>query len=163
MKKWMTLLLTGLLMFGLAACGQTDEGGAAGSDPASIGEILLGEFLEKAEAGQTGEELANALVSSDVIEFEGAVMPVEPGFLNGFDSEITDFSEGWMFGPMIGSIPFVGYVFQLDEGADADAFVENLKAHGDLRWNVCTQADEMVCTNSGNTVFFVMCPISFEE
>ena len=68
-----------------------------------------------------------------------------------------------MFSPMIGTIPFVGYVFVLEEGADVDAFMTTLKDNGDLRWNICTEAEEMVVDHVENRVFFVMSPKSFEE
>ena len=63
---------------------------------------------------------------------------------------------------MIGTIPFMGYIFQLADGADVAAFMKTLKDNANLRWNICTSADEMVCDNVGNTVFFLMCPTSFE-
>ena len=67
-----------------------------------------------------------------------------------------------MFAPMIGSIPFVGYVFTLEEGADAAAFMQTLTDNADPRWNVCVEADETVVENADNMVFFVMCPAQFE-
>ena len=90
-------------------------------------------------------------------------MPVEEGFLNGFDNEIHGFSEGAMFSPMVGTIPFVGYVFTLPADADVDAFMNTLKENANLRWNICTTAEEMVTDAVGQTVFFVMCPAEFEE
>ena len=91
-------------------------------------------------------------------------MPVEPGLLSGFDNaEITGFKEGVMFGPAIGSIAFVGYVFELEEGTDAEAFKTTLKDNANLRWNICVAAEEMVVESEGNKVFFVMCPASFDE
>ena len=92
-----------------------------------------------------------------------ASMPVEEGFLNGFDNEIKGFKEGVMFGPAIGTIPFVGYIFTVADGGDVDAFVKTLGDNANLRWNICTEAEEMICEAVGNTVFFVMCPTSFEE
>lgn len=91
-------------------------------------------------------------------------MPVEEGLLNGFgNTEVTGFSEGVMFAPMIGSIPFVGYVFTLEEGADAETFMQSLKDSADLNWNICTAADEMTVEQSGNKVFFLMSPLNFSE
>ena len=84
--------------------------------------------------------------------------PVEEGFLAGFgNTEIKGFKEGAMFAPVIGSVPFVGYVFFLEDNADASAFISTLKANADLRWNICVEAEEMVAGNVGNKVFFVMC------
>jgi hypothetical protein len=91
-------------------------------------------------------------------------MEVEPGLLNGFDNaEITGFEEGVLFAPMIGSIPFVGYVFTLADDADVDAFETTLKDNANLAWNICTEADEMVVDHVGSEVFFVMCPASLDE
>ena len=41
--------------------------------------------------------------------------------------------------------------------------IENLEKNADKRWNICTEADEMVVSAEGNTVFFVMSPSKFEE
>lgn len=91
-------------------------------------------------------------------------MEIEPGYLTGFDNtEITGFKEGAVFMPMIGTIPFVGYVFTLENAADAPAFISKLKSAANLRWNICTSADEMVAGSAGNKVFFVMCPTEFAE
>lgn len=110
------------------------------------------------------ESVAAALIENEeLIPFAGAYMEVEPGFLNGFTEEIDGFEDGATFGPMIGSIPFVGYIFQVPDGDDVNAFMENLKSKADLRWNICTQADEMVCEAIGNTVFFVMAPATFDD
>ena len=67
-----------------------------------------------------------------------------------------------MFAPMIGTIPFVGYVFTLDEGADVDAFMQVLSDNADPRWNICTEAEETVIESADSMVFFVMCPAQFE-
>ena len=90
--------------------------------------------------------------------------PIEAGLLMGFDNaEITGFQEGVMFGPMMGTIPFVGYIFVLEDGADVDGFVQTLEDNANLRWNICTEAEEMVAEADGNHVFFLMCPKNFEE
>ena len=91
-------------------------------------------------------------------------MEVEPGLLQGFDNaEIKGFKEGAVFMPMIGTIPFIGYVFTLEDGTDASSFISKLKSNANLRWNICTTADEMVAGSVGNKVFFVMCPTEFAE
>ena len=138
---------------------------APAADGETLGTILKNDFIARAEADSSisAEEMANAIISNPVIQFGPATMPVEPGFLMGFDNaEITGFSEGVMFAPMIGSIPFVGYVFILEDGADVQAFVDTLNANANPRWNICVTADETVSANVGNMVFFVMCPASIE-
>ena len=90
-------------------------------------------------------------------------MPVEEGLLTGFgNTEVIGFQEGIMFAPMIGSIPFVGYVFTLEEGTDIDSFVGLLEENADPRWNICTEAEETIVEPSDNMVFFLMCPSQFE-
>jgi len=110
------------------------------------------------------EAIANAILGCDLLassEMALMAMPVEGGFLMGFDNyEVYDFAEGAMFAPMIGSIPFIGYVFVLEDGADAAAFAQSLMDNANLRWNICVTAEEMVADTYGNTVFFLMCPAS---
>ncbi|MBQ3224587.1 MAG: hypothetical protein IJB42_02655 [Oscillospiraceae bacterium] len=94
----------------------------------------------------------------------GGVVPVEEGLLTGFDNtEIRGFSSGYMFAPAIGTIPFVGYVFELPDASGADAFVSTLKGAANPRWNICTEAEQTIVEKSGNKVFFLMCPKAFEE
>lgn len=176
MKKLFSILIAATLLLSLCACGssapaateppvhETPTPSAVPSEtPAgeSMGQALLQDFTDRvnAEPDIGAEELAKALLENPVIEFSGDALPVEPGLLTGFgNTEITGFAQGAMFAPMIGTIPFVGYVFVLDEGADAEAFVQTLKDNADPRWNICTEADETIAEHVGNTVFFVMCP-----
>lgn len=130
--------------------------------PQSPAKILLQDFKTRVNGGEKNiETLAANLIQNSVIPFMGGSVPVEPGFLNGFSSEITGFSKGVMFGPNIGTIPFIGYLFEVD--TDVNAFIQTLKDNADLRWNICTSADEMVVDSIGNTVFFLMAPAQFEE
>jgi len=125
----------------------------------SLSKSLTNVFLANAGGSATG--IAEAVMAD--LPFAGMVMPVEPGLLMGFgNTEITGFSQGVMFGPSISSIPFLGYVFQLDGSVDGSAFCQTLKSNADLRWNVCTAAEEMVAVQSGSYVFFLMCPTSLE-
>lgn len=144
--------------------GTTENNAAANGE--TLGTTLAADFVTQVTANEnaTALEIAEAVLTNENIAFAGATMEVEPGLLNGFgNAEITGFSEGAMFGPMIGTIPFIGYIFTLEDGTDVEAFKENLKINGDLRWNICTEADEMVVESAGNKVFFVMCPSSMQE
>ena len=144
--------------------GTTENNAAANGE--TLGTTLAADFVTQVTANEnaTALEIAEAVLTNENIAFAGATMEVEPGLLNGFgNAEITGFSEGAMFGPMIGTIPFIGYIFTLEDGTDVEAFKENLKTNGDLRWNICTEADEMVVEGAGNKVFFVMCPSSMQE
>ncbi len=145
-----------------------DENSEAGngSDVAdgTLGEILLADFTERAaNETATAQEIADGLMTNPAILFGPITMPVEQGLLTGFgNTEITGFKEGVTFAPMIGSIAFVGYVFDLEEDTDAAAFMQTLKDNADPRWNICVEAEETVCEQVGNKVFFVMCPKSLE-
>ncbi len=139
-----------------------DNGGAVADG--TLGEILLADFTERAaNEAATAQEIADGLMTNPAILFGPMTMPVEQGLLTGFgNTEITGFKEGVTFAPMIGSIAFVGYVFDLEEGTDAAAFMQTLKDNADPRWNICVEAEETVCEQVGNKVFFVMCPKSLE-
>lgn len=140
-----------------------DENAVSGD---TVGAMLAEEFHAlKAEKPEiSAQEMADAILANPMIQFGGATMEVEPGLLTGFgNAEITGFSNGVMFAPMIGSIPFVGYVFTLEDGVDAAAFMQTLTDNADPRWNICVEADETVVENADNMVFFVMCPSQFEE
>ena len=148
---------------------ETEENNAEGDESAvsgeTVGYMLVQEFhaLKAENAEITAQEMADAILANPMIQFEGATMEVEEGLLTGFgNAEITGFTDGIMFAPMIGSIPFVGYVFSLEDGADVDAFMQTLKDNADPRWNICTEAEETVVENADNMVFFVMCPSQFE-
>ena len=163
MKKVIAIVMAALMIFALAACG---NGGSTQPEttapaPTTVGTKLLADF--KTMADKTPQEIADALLTNEVIQFMPASMPVEEGFLNGFNNEIKGFEEGVMFGPAIGTIPFVGYIFTVADGGDVDAFVTTLETEANLRWNICTEAEELIVEAVDNTVFFVMCPTTFEE
>ena len=130
----------------------------------TVGDALASDF--RANSGKSGAEIAEIVIKNSVIPTELSLMTmeVEEGYLTGFDNtEIKGFENGVMFAPGMGTIPFVGYVFTLSQDADADAFVNTLKEGANLRWNICTSAEQMIVEKSGSKVFFVMCPETFEQ
>lgn len=130
----------------------------------TVGQTLLADFKAKAGTTYDALSLAEKIIANPIIPFSGVTMPVEPGLLSGFgNAEIKGFKEGATFGPMIGSVPFIGYVFVLEDGANASDFIATLKKNADLRWNICVEAEEMVSGSAGNKVFFVMCPKEFTQ
>ena len=111
MKKIVTLLLVTIMMLSMTACGSS--GSIEVKEPETVGEFICQDFAANPEG--SAQEVADRLIQNDILPFEAVTMPVEPGFLTGFDNaEITGFNEGIMFAPMMGTIPFVGYVFTLD-------------------------------------------------
>ncbi|MDD7084778.1 MAG: hypothetical protein PUI07_03775 [Clostridiales bacterium] len=159
-KRLTAIFLAVLAVLTLAACGQGETA------PGTMGTMLVQVFEERGKADPNLDltDLGNTLMNDSGLPIDGEVTPVEPGLLMGFgNDEITGFAEGVMFAPVIGTIPFVGYLFRLDAGTDGDAFVQTLKDQANPRWNICTEADETVVRREGDVVFFVMCPQSMDE
>ncbi len=169
MKRIIAILMAALMAMSMAACGGNENSATDNTVPSTtvaapttVGEKLLADF--KADSTGTAQEIADRLLTNEVIEFMGAAMPVEEGLLSGFDNaEVKGFKEGVMFAPMMSSIAFVGYIFELPEDADVEAFKTTLKDSANLRWNICVEAEELIVENEGNKVFFLMCPKSFEQ
>lgn len=180
MQKIISIVLALALMFTLTACGQgqtnttttttttttvsasdsseTSTTDASNSDK-TMGQTLLEAFKEimQQEKAHTALDVAAGILSNEIIKFDGLAEAVEPGLLPGFDIEIKEFAEGATVSPIIGSIPFVGYVFKLEAGADVEAFMKTLQDNSNPSWLVCVTADETVVEAVGNTVFFLMC------
>lgn len=174
MKKLLKGMLCGILAVSmLSGCSNNKEVDNNEPTPTpetetagTVAEALLATFNETITNNPeaTALDLANAIIANPVILFAADAVGVEEGFLTGFgNAEITGFETAIMFGPIISTIPFVGYIFTLAEDADVDAFVTLLKDNANLRWNICTEADELTVEKSGNTVFFLMSPLSLED
>ena len=124
----------------------------------TIGGALRSEFKASASSCSSTEELVNILAKNDSLsDWNIVVEPVTEGYLSGFDADITGFSEGTRFAPMIGTIPFVGYVFKTD---DVSTLFSSLNETANLNWNICTSADELIVEVDGDYVLCVMSPYS---
>lgn len=178
-KKILAGFIVTVLMAGLCGCGGSNTQTSTSTSVSTSTEssvvtsvsVSVEEKVEKEDKGETTgtilveifkDEMGKGTAVSDVVDklvassgFDCGVMEVSEGFLNGFSAEVKGFSSGLTFGPYIGSIPFVGYVFETDDTA---ALVETLTSLADPRWNICTAAEETVIEVSGNYVFFAMCP-----
>lgn len=181
MKKILALVLASLLVLAFVACSEEKtttedpavEESTAGDitpvepedEPTTPATILLKAFKDMKANGEYTDAVsaANALAANEIFPFMCGGMEMAEGYLPGFNADITGFKSCGVFMPMIGSIPFVGYVFELEEGADVNAFVQTLKDNANLRWNICVSAEEMVCEAVDNTVFFCMANLSFEQ
>ncbi|MDD6326946.1 MAG: hypothetical protein PUA62_00640 [Lachnospiraceae bacterium] len=151
-KHIYSLFLALLLVFGMCGCGAKEK-----------------ETTEEIEANTIGTKFAKEFLNSDITDANAMVdvllkqvktpydltkMDVEEGYLAGFDEEIKGFTKGVKFSPVIGTIPFVGYVFETD---DPDALYALLSDKANPAWNICTEADETVSETRGKLVFFIMC------
>ena len=186
MKKLLVTVLTTVLVASMVACGskndvvtettetittetvetettemvESEVTTEAEATDGTAGQILLAAFREMMAANpeMTAQEAADALIANEIIQFMGGTMPVEEGLLGGFDNaEITGFEEATAFMPMMGSIPFVGYIFDMPEDADLEAFMTTLKDNANMRWQICVEAEEMVVEAIDDKVFFLMC------
>lgn len=187
MKKFLAVLLSVSMVMSFAACGKKNDGAAnenvsvtpteapmsSESDSAVIapdvtegtaGEKLWNSFLEtmKENPDTSAIDMATTLSTNSVIQFMAGASEMEPGYLAGFSEEITGFEKAAMYGPMMGSIAFVGYVFELAEDADVAAFIDNLKTVSDPRWNICVEADYTQVGAYENTVYFLMYPADLD-
>lgn len=131
----------------------------AGTDSEELlSDSVVNAFFKKAKDGMTAEEIANEMVKDG--ETEGYVVDVmgDDSYFMGFgNAEITGYTEAARFSPMIGTIPFMAYIFILDEGADSAAFMQMLLDNCNPRWNICTEADTVKTEQSGNAILFLMC------
>ena len=142
-------------------------------DPTTtLGYYFWQKFVEvkEANASATSEQIVQAIFESNLVTAIQMPMAFEleegaylQGFLyeneNGEEVIISGHESGYMFGSGMMGVAFVGYVFDLADGADTAAFMDMLNANKEPRWNGCTIADMTVIDAIGNTVFMVMCPI----
>lgn len=182
MKKVLAILMALVMVLALAACSKApvteetsteadvqnavEETSEAAVSGETVAQSLVAEFKALAatetDALTVAEKLAQSAAVS-AISPTAMEMELEENYLSGFDNyEVLGFDKCIMVAPMVGTIPFISYVFTLSEGTDADAFVKGLEDNANLRWNICTMADEMAAAAEGNLVFFVMAPASFE-
>lgn len=150
MKKILALVLAMILVISVVACGKNNDSTTdPGKTTSSTEEVVI--------PNVSPEEILNAISQIDDLKDAGmVVVNVEKGYLTGFTEEIKDFNEGYKMSPIIGSIPFVGYVFKTEDNASANALLETLKSKANMRWNICTEADTMVTDVKGNYVLFFM-------
>ena len=185
MKKLLIAFMALTLCIALVACGG-DVAETTGTvenedvsnviapnvDAASIGGLHWASFESAVAENPKApvDELAGAVLFTEVDgqplnKFMGGVMPLEVGteYFPGFDNyAITGYKTCANFMPMMGSIAYVGYIFELEDGADVQAFINTLTENCNPRWNICVTADQTVAGAIGNKVFFLMCPATYE-
>lgn len=124
--------------------------------------ITLGkQFESEIKKENDIEKVAKKIAENDILEISVDVSQIKKGdYISGFQKEINDYKNAYVIRPMIGTIPFIAYIFEVE---NADDFAEDLKSNADLRWNICTEADEMHTVVSKDYVFFIMSPKNFEQ
>lgn len=114
-------------------------------------------FREEIKNNKDILDIAETISKSKSIEFEIEVAELDKeDYLMGFDTDISGYKRVVQVAPIISTIPFVLYIFEVE---DANNFAENLLEHANKRWNICTEADEIVVeAYNDNYVFMVMTP-----
>ncbi|MBQ9953031.1 MAG: hypothetical protein IJO92_01700 [Clostridia bacterium] len=147
--------------------GNADNGGNTDQNPIkTIGQRLADDFkaLLNPEKMMGARAMADELLKGDYLTFDHTTTDVQPGKLKGFgDAEITGFKEGVMIEAKKEDVPFLAYIFTLDDDTDAETFMTTLKSKANPQWNTKVKADEMFTERSEKQVFFVMSPKSLDK
>lgn len=100
----------------------------------------------------------------DFVSFQIVTMAVEDfEYLMGLTEVPAGIGEAYLYQPGMMGQAYIGYIFRLADGTDIEAFKTALKEKADLRWNICTSANTIICENYGDTVFFSMMVVADEE
>lgn len=78
----------------------------------SYGDKLVDAFKANVNLANC-EKIAEKIIEACADDIFLVGMNVEEGPLNGFSSDVKGFKDGYVFSPMIGTIPFVAYVFEV--------------------------------------------------
>lgn len=162
MKNIKTLLVALVLVFGLCfitGCGNDNK--TEKEEPKTVAGMLSEAFKSEIKTEKDIEKVAQKIAENEVIVPEVQTFTIaKDDYLAGFKEEIKGFDKAVGIAPMIGTIPFIAYVFEVE---NPEEFAKTLEDNAQLNWNICTQADEMKTTIVDNYVFFIMSPTSFEE
>ena len=136
----------------------------------TIAKALAAKYTEYGDFRSTYDEMMKDMPEEDKISFEEylsyqiVTMPVEDlSFLSGLTEVPAGIGEAYLYQPGMMGQAYIGYLFRLTEGTDVETFKAALKEKADLRWNICTQANTIICENYGNTVFFSMMVVKSDE
>ena len=110
---------------------------------------------EKLENASNVKEVLTYIADSGALPFECMVEDIPEDYMIGFTARTEKFNDGAYLAPIIGAQPFIVYLFQTDNTRDLET---ELRANADLRWNICTQASEIVCEEFGEYLLFAMVP-----
>lgn len=159
MKKRLILLTLIIGALFITGCAKKEEQKV--EEPKTIASKLVQLFESEIKKDNNIENVATKIAESEIIVPQTQTFNVEEGdFLSGFATEIKGYKKVVGITPMISTIPFIAYVFEVDK---PEEFVKTLEENANLRWNICVEADEMKTSIVDNYVFFIMSPKTFEE
>lgn len=166
MKKRKIILMLIVLLGSVSlitGCSKKDDNkdNSQTNNKKTVATALVSQFEEEIKKEQDLEKVAQKLAKNSAIKISTDVTVLgKEEYLSGFSTEIKGFDKAVAIKPIIGSIPFIAYLFEVE---NADEFENTLKDNADLRWNICTEADELETSKVNNYVFFVMAPKNFDE
>lgn len=160
MKKILAVLLALAMIFSFAACGKKKVEEEQLPEDATVAQIMCAEFKKEIKDNKDLMKLMQKLAENEALGFAADIVELPEGYLGGFTTDITGFKQCVAMVPFIGSIPFAAYVF---EANDAKALEKTLADNHDLRWNICTEADEFKTEIVDNYVFAILTPATFED
>jgi predicted small lipoprotein YifL len=166
MKKYIAMLLVLTMAAAmLAGCGATGNTEKPTQAPTEAPTDAPAE-TPKASYEGTMEELVNAIITQQPVEFMGGNIPVdltdtsEDGLwavktYTGLDNadQIQDIG---VFEPMMGSIAFSMVAVRANEGVDTKALAETMKTNIDQRKWICVEADDLMVAGCGDVVMLIM-------
>ncbi len=110
------------------------------------------------------EELSKHLIQIERIEFKGSAKEIDEGYLDGIiNYKVTDFKNGAMIKANKTKIPFIGYLFEVDQSTDTQLFIENLKTNADKQYKTLLDDEDIYIEKENNIIFFLICPDNIEE
>lgn len=157
MKKNILLIIMVGMLF-LTGCNKK-------TDVDTEGKLLSEEYAEifKEEIKNDKDilDIAKIISKNENIEFKAEVNELsKDDYLPGFNNEIKGYKRVVQVAPMVSTIPFILYIFEVEEAED---FAEKLKNEANPRWNICTEADEVLVEYEDNYVFMVMTPSGYNS
>ena len=159
MKKVLTLIL---IIFSITiiitGCGKKE--GPKNNDN-TLAVNLVQEFKKEITETKNIKKVAKKLAKSNFDMPDLEVSNVSNAdYLTGFNEKIQGYKKAYVIAPTISTIPFIAYIFESDK---PNELANTLKEQANLRWNICTEADEMKVSVVDNYVFFVMSPNNFDN
>jgi len=143
MKKWICLVMTGIMMLTLVACGSKKE------------DVKLeGNLSDILQQVYDGAELDSGLVEAMQYFDQGEITPEFAETVLGTDD--VDFTEGVYSMPMMSAQAYQCVLLRLAEGEDIEEAKQTLLDNADPRKWICVEAESVVVENVGDVVLFLM-------
>ena len=149
MKKYIALLLAVMLVVSMTACGKKEEAKTPLTDPL---EKIVEDIYAKHPV-----EIGVVTMPVDITDVEWSLYS-----FTGLKSN-ENVKEAVASESMIGSIPYSLVLVRVNEGADAQAVAEEMKAGIDQRKWICVEADTKTAACTEDVAFLFMVNSDFAD